>query len=121
MYEDNKGFEIICPFCFHKFPQEHTVFRAHTAYDRSQLEMSDDNDMGGLLGRSSAKKARIIRHLTLTDGLTAYSKKTPICSLMRFSKPQEAAREAAPTAIGDATIRKSDFSRRKEFLPKSIG
>ena len=57
MYEDNKGFEIICPFCFHKFPQEHTVFRAHTAYDRSQLEMSDDNDMGGLLGRSSAKKA----------------------------------------------------------------
>ncbi len=55
MYVENEGYMIKCPYCFHEFHQEHTIFRAHTAFDRSELEMGDDDDMGGLLGRAAAK------------------------------------------------------------------
>ena len=52
MYDANKEYTITCPYCFHEFDQEHTIFRAHTAFDRNELELGDDNDLGGLLGKS---------------------------------------------------------------------
>lgn len=55
MYDENREYTITCPYCFHEFDQEHTIFRAHTAFDRNELELSDDNDLGGLLGK--AKKS----------------------------------------------------------------
>lgn len=53
MYNEQEGtYTIKCPYCFCEFPQEHTIFRAHTAFDRTQLDLEDDDDMGtGLLGR----------------------------------------------------------------------
>ena len=53
MYDQNRGYMITCPYCFHEFEQEHTIFRAHTAFDRTELEMGDSSDLGGLLGKSS--------------------------------------------------------------------
>ena len=47
----NENYEIICPYCFHKFAPEKTVFRANTAFSQSELDMGDDD--GGLLGRKS--------------------------------------------------------------------
>ena len=65
MYIEDKGYVIKCPYCFHEFLQEETVFRAHTAFDRSQLEMGDSSDMSGLLGRSKQKEASEPRELFL--------------------------------------------------------
>lgn len=69
MYDENKEYVITCPYCFHKFNQEHTIFRAHTAYDRNELELGGDNDFGGLLGmgKRSASKSDPREHFLRFD------------------------------------------------------
>ncbi len=85
MYVEGKGFIIKCPYCFHEFRQEHTIFRAHTAFDRSELEMGDNDDMGGLLGRAVARsEERNPKELFLR--FDAADGKNPDTKLVKFWK-----------------------------------
>lgn len=45
---------IICPYCFHSFAPESAIFRANTAFSKSELDL--DGDDGGLLGNRSRGK-----------------------------------------------------------------
>lgn len=47
--EHNQGRHIICPYCFAKFYSNQVVFRATKGFSRSELQLDDDEEMGGLL------------------------------------------------------------------------
>ena len=50
MSEEIRNRKIICPYCFHEFAQNRAIFRASVGFDRSELELSEDEGFGGLLG-----------------------------------------------------------------------
>lgn len=52
MSEEIRNRKIICPYCFHEFAQNRAIFRASVGFDRSELELSEDEGFGGLLGGS---------------------------------------------------------------------
>lgn len=52
MSEEIRCRRITCPYCFHEFAQNRAIFRASVGFDASELDLTEDEGFGGLLGGS---------------------------------------------------------------------
>ena len=70
----NKDYEIICPYCFHKFPHDKVIFRANTAFAASDMTDADDNVMKNAVRSAADTSKQYFRRFDLEDS-TAPNKK----------------------------------------------